>query len=269
MKVLVTGSTGFIGKFTVPQLLAKGHEVIAVTRETDLKNPNECNALINKTRPELLLHLAWETTHGKFWNEYSNIEWLKGSLALLESFAKNKGKRVVIAGTCAEIEPVNLYGACKESLRLIAQPLLASYGVSLAWGRIFYPYGPFEKAGRLIPSLISTLIDKKPFSCSSKNAVYDFLYVEDVAAAFLTLLENDLQGTVDIGTGDGIAIGDVVEQIARKMDAANLINWGIAETPKKIIANPKLLKECGWKPNYSLETGIEKTIQWWNDALHN
>lgn len=269
MKVLVTGASGFIGTHTLPLLEHKGYTIFPISSEVDLKDPNQCTKLMEEIQPHYLLHLAWETAHGQFWHARSNTVWLTGAIALLESFALQGGQRAVIAGSCAELTPTTLYGACKESLRLIAEPLLHSYDVSMAWGRIFFPYGPYEKAGRLIPSLISALRNQTPFSCSSPNTMCDYLYVEDVAAALVFLLESKLQGTIEIGSGEGIAVGDLVDKIAKKLDASHLIKWEHAETPHTFIANPDRLKKWGWEPSYTLETGIDQTIKWWNNALHN
>ena len=55
-------------------------------------------------RPEVLIHLAWYAEHGKYWTSPENVRWVEASLALLRGFAAAGGRRVVMAGTCAEYE---------------------------------------------------------------------------------------------------------------------------------------------------------------------
>lgn len=271
-KVVVTGASGFIGRHTLSSLAKRGYEVYPL--KLNLAEPNTHLAQLKKIRPQALLHLAWETTPGVYWHTPSNIDWLKSSLDLLEVFSLSGGKRVVIAGSCAEISPKTLYGACKESLRLTGEAFLSKQGVSFSWGRIFSPYGPHEKGQRLFPSLINSLIAKTPFKCSSQEHCRDFLFVEDVAEAFVSLLDSSVEGTVDIGSGESVRIGDLVTHIADKLKGLSLIQFSSSpsseDNPSTLIAHKaRLFEEVGFKPKYTLHEGVDKTIEWYRNEIYS
>ncbi|MEA2334601.1 MAG: hypothetical protein QOG40_1091, partial [Solirubrobacteraceae bacterium] len=144
-RVLLTGSTGFVGRHTLEALVRGGHEVHAVARSAgpptdgvswhtvDLLDPAAPGAaLISDVEPEMLVHLAWYAAHGSFWSSTQNLRWVECSLALLRAFAAAGGRRAVIAGTCAEydwsqecldedapLNPATLYGAAKHGLRTV------------------------------------------------------------------------------------------------------------------------------------------------------
>jgi nucleoside-diphosphate-sugar epimerase len=273
--VVVTGASGFIGRHTLPFLAARGYKIYPLRLDLKKEGQSELVSKFDEISPTALLHFAWETTPGLYWHARSNLDWLKRSLDLLEAFVACGGKRVVCAGSCAEYFPSTLYGACKESLRLTAEAFLRKQSVSCAWGRIFFPYGPYERAERLIPSLIQKLLAQSPFECVSEDLVRDFLFVEDIAEGFVTLLESGVEGSLDIGTGEGTTIKEVVHSIASKIGAADLVRFssvkkGAENIPNTCIADPKrFIKELGFKPRHTLDTGIEKTITWWENEIYH
>ena len=292
-KVLVTGGSGFIGRHCLPLLAAHGYEVHAVSiapedplpqihwHVVDLLNPEEVNNLIAKVKPTHLLHLSWYTVMGKYWTSLENIRWVQASLELLRTFAENGGKRVVIAGTCAEYDwkyelyseqttplvPATLYGACKHALQIMVDAFCRQTGLSYAWGRVFFLYGPHEHPDRLVSSVIRSLLQGESARCSHGNQIRDFLHVEDVASAFVALLDSDLTGPVNIGSGKPIAIREVVEIIGELIQQKDLIQLGALPVPPNdppaLIADTHRLQSISWRPKYDLNTGLQRTIEWW------
>ena len=164
-----------------PTALAEaGHEVHAIARRRGSDTPgvtwHEADLLdgpdvLGEVRPEVLVHLAWYTEHGKFWTAMDNVRWVEASLALLRAFAASGGRRAVMAGTCAEYEwsrkiytevapkrPTTLYGTAKHGLHVLASAIAAQAGFSLAWGRLFFLYGPQESPERFVPSLVMPML---------------------------------------------------------------------------------------------------------------
>ncbi len=271
-KVAITGASGFLGKFVVPILIERGYAVHPLKINMDI--PEKHLAQLKELQPEWLIHLAWETTPALFWHSEANIRWLQLSLDLITTFAQHGGKRLFITGSCAESQPTTLYGACKASLRLCAQNVLPRRGVSFVWGQLFFPYGPYEKGERLIPTLINTLLMGKPFTCTSAGHLRDFLYIEDVAMACVESLESAVEGSVEIGLGQPIAVGDLVQLVAEKMGASSLVRLSSSpdtpDNPRRLIADAeKLRDEVRFRPKYTLEQGLQNTINWWQNHDRN
>lgn len=295
-RVLITGATGFIGRFCLQILRQKGFEVFAISSKKasivsdgihwiqhDLLH-HSAKDLIARTCPTHLLHLAWDVTPGKFWTSRANFDWLKTSLDLLEAFALHGGKRVVMAGSCTEYDwsctefseektpcnPHTLYGTSKLTLRLLLESYAKQASLSQAWGRIFYLYGPHEYPQRFIPAIIKGLLNKAPTPCSHCNQIRDFLHVQDVAEAFVAILDSDLQGAVNIGSGQGISLKQLIEKIADNLGGNDLIQFGKLPAqpndPPSIIANiTKLNTGLKWHPKISLDQGLVQTIAWWKE----
>jgi nucleoside-diphosphate-sugar epimerase len=297
-KVLVTGASGFLGRHCLPLLISKGYEVHALSRrpaameapgvswhEGDLLRPGCASGLIGELRPDSLLHLAWCVAPGKFWEALENVEWLRASLEMLSAFTASGGKRIVGAGSGAEYDgsggeckedstrllPATLYGTSKHALERIIHSLGWRTGLSSAWGRIFCLYGPHEYPSRLVASVVQSLLRGEPALCSEGTQVRDFLHVEDVAAAFVALLESEVQGAVNIGSGDPVTVKNLIEEIGRQTGRPELLRFGARDAsgePLRVWANvERLANEVGWAPRYDLKDGIRQTIEWWRSSM--
>jgi nucleoside-diphosphate-sugar epimerase len=212
---------------------------------------------------------------------------VQASLDLFRAFAESGGRRVVAAGTCAEYEwggegvcsesltplrPATLYGACKHGLRLMLEAYAVQAGLSAAWGRVFFLYGPHEPGGRLVSSVAGALVRGEPARCSHGRQVRDLLHVADVAAAFVALLDSDVRGAVNIASGEGVALADVVTRLGEKAGRADLIQLGALEAPANdppaLVADARrLAEEVGWRPRRDLDAGLDDTLAWWRARL--
>jgi len=192
----------------------------------------------------------------------------------------------VIAGTCAEydwsnagvcdeastpIAPDTLYGTCKDALRRVAERFAETAGLSAAWARIFFPYGPGETPRRLVPSVVRSLLGGQPARCTAGTQVRDFLHVGDVGSAVVALLRRAVGGAVNIGSGTPIAIADVVRQIAELVGRPELVQLGALPTPPSeppvlVAGTRRLFGEVGWRPSVPLAQGLAETVNWWRGA---
>jgi nucleoside-diphosphate-sugar epimerase len=276
-RVLLTGAGGFIGRRVAPLLEEAGHEVLPATG--DLLDPATADELVAATRPTHLLHLAWYTEHGRFWQGPQNVPWVEASLRLWRAFAESGGERFVGVGSCAEYEwsepvlsesttptrPNSLYGVCKDSTRRVLEEASARAGVSFAWGRVFFIYGPDEASGRLVPSVAEALADGRPARTSDGEQIRDFLHVDDAARALAAVLESDVRGAVNIGSGEGVRVREIVETLGRLAGRPELVELGAVARPEgdppEIVADASRLRdEVGWTPQIGLEAGLASTL---------
>lgn len=300
-RVIVTGASGFIGRHSIPILLDNGYEVHALYypetieldndkgvhwHRCDLLENGQARDLIEDVRPTHLLHFAWYTEHAQYWESIENVRWVQASLSLIMNFARCGGERAVFAGTCAEydwnygylsegvtpLKPQTLYGICKNSLQEIFSDFTNQAGLSSAWGRIFFPYGPYEATGRLVPSVITSLLKGQKASCTHGNQIRDYMHSQDVASAFVSLLESGVSGPVNIASGEPISIRTIVHTISDLISNRGQVNLGALPAPEHepslIVADVRKLNELvGWKPSITLEDGLKSTIDWWKDNI--
>lgn len=298
--VLITGATGFIGRHCVPAALKSGFEVHAVSsrgrpgnapakviwHQTDLLDPDAVGRTVGGVKPSHLLHLAWIAKPGVFWTSEENLRWLASGIALFHSFFEYGGERALGVGTCAEyawteedcqedatpLRPDTIYGRCKLAASLALDAAAAVSGKSAAWARLFFPYGPGEPPERFIPSVIRGLLNGERVRCTHGRQLRDFIFVEDVASALLTILASGASGAFNVGTGRALSLRDVVSVICGRLGKAELVEFGSrsapAGEPERVIANvTRMRNELGWQPSYSIEAGIDHAIAAWRERV--
>jgi nucleoside-diphosphate-sugar epimerase len=252
----------------------------------DLLDSNQIENVVAHVKPTHLLHLAWYTVPHDYWTSIENLRWVHASLHLIQAFTRQSGRRIVAAGSCAEydwtdgrcseattpLRPATLYGACKLGVQTVLDAYCRQLGMSCAWGRVFFLYGPRENAERFVPSIIRSLLKGSPARCSHGNQIRDFLYVQDVASAFVALLACETSGAINIGSSQPIALKDIARMIAEKLGGTELLELGAlpakADDPPLLIADATRLKsETNWTLDYDWETGLDETIAWWRANL--
>ncbi len=306
-RVLVTGAGGFIGRHSLEPLRAAGYEVHAAfsnkalgANETshahmhraELLDPDAINSLIRAVRPTHLLHFAWIATPGLYWNSAENLRWLDASQHLLRSFKDGGGMRAVMAGSCAEYDwsrvdicrersspladasgtAVGAYAKCKLAMQRALEEFGRAHDLSAAWGRIFFQFGPGEHPQRLVASVIIDLLSGREALCSHGRQIRSFLHVADVGRAFAALLDSDIEGPVNIGSGERISIAELLGRIARTIGHPDLLKLGarrpLPSEPDVLLPDiARLREEVGWTPRLTLDQGIANTIDWWRERL--
>jgi len=293
-RILVTGASGFIGGAVVKALRGTGtvHGTIsprssrpqaptdgAVYHRLDLLDPVATRTLVQDICPTHLVHLAWALAPGTL-DDAHHVEWVRASLDLLRAFKASGGTRAVLVGSCFEYDfahgyctegltperPNTVYGQAKNSLSRLVDAYAEATGLSTAWARIFFVYGPGEAEHRLVPHVIDRLLERRPAPCTHGRQLRDYLHVDDVAEALVALLQSEGRGAVNVGSGTPVALRDLIYEIADQLDGHDLVRLGARspnpDEPPLLVANPTRLRdEVGWSPSRSLTDGLQATIQ--------
>ena len=293
--MLVTGASGCIGRHVLPRLIDNGWEICAVSSRAvdadtrvrwcraDLIGSNAAAEALAEFRPSHLLHLAWYIAPGRWAFATDNFAWVDASMRLLRAFADAGGRRVVTAGSCLEYDwshgycsedrtpshPHTTYGVCKHALQLLTTEFAARNGLSSAWARVFFLYGPHEHPDRLVSSVIRSLLANQPARCSHGNQVRDYLYVQDVADAFVALLDSDVQGPLNVASGRPITLREIAVRASELLHQRDLLQLGaIPAAPTDlplVVADvsraARVLPE--WQPRVGLDEGLAASIRWW------
>jgi len=299
-RVLVTGARGFVGRAVLKALqgFEPGREVFAthslgsdagsganvVWQEINLLNTQAVRELLAQVRPSHLIHLAWAPGRG-IYESAENARWAAAGSDLLDAFVAGGGQRAVFAGTCAEYDwnaasddgvfseaaPLGgggAYGEAKRTLQLDLDCRVGAGELSGAWARIFFLFGPHEPAGRLVPAVIGALLDGAAAETTHGEQIRDYLYVRDAADAIVNLLASDLEGPVNIGSGEGIRLKELILDIARRIGGEHLARLGALAAPEGEVASvvadtTRLTVELGWRSAYERGSAVAETIDWW------
>jgi len=296
-RVLVTGATGFIGRQSLLPLLDRGYDVHAlyskkpieidprvIWHSSNLLEHDAAKDICFTVRPTHLLHFAWYVNPSDYKTSPENSRWVKATLALVNAFTENGGTRATLAGTCMEydwtvpqdflsedtspIAPETMYGKAKNETRLSVEKYASENGLSVAWGRIFFLYGPYEAPGRLVSYVINALLSNEPALCTPGEQIRDYSHVRDVGSAFAALLDSNVKGVVNIGSGTDVALKNVLLSIGDILGRRDLIKLGAKPAPQneppRVVADMRRLRdEVGWQPHTTLEEGLQMTIDWW------
>lgn len=284
IRIAVTGAGGFIGRQAVEELAARGVETHALSRAEGvdlLGDVEKIDAWLTRVRPTHLLHLAWYAEPGKYWTSLENYRWVSASVELALLFREHGGWRMVGTGTCAEydsafpvcreeetpLRPTTPYGVAKDATRRLLESYAQQSGLSLAWARIFFLYGPGERTERLVPAVIRPLLRGEDAACTEGRQVRDFLHVRDVAAALVDTLLSDVTGAVNIASGEGIAVRQLVADIATEIGGTGQPRFGSVpprDEPPSIVADVTKLRDAvGFTPRLKRDEGLRDTIRWW------
>lgn len=292
MRVLVTGASGFVGRWAVCSLVEHGAQVYATSRTEanwpdnvvfypgDLLNSNFLRQLLEDTRPEIILHLAWIVTHGTFWDSLDNFNWISATLHLARAASDMGVRRFVGVGTCYEYDwpevsncrenitpllPRTLYAVSKDATRRVLEEANL---FSFAWARLFHLYGPFEHEQRLVASLACALARNQPALLSQGLSIRDYLAAQEAGAALAALALSNLNGPINIASGNGLRICEIAERLGQISGKPQLVRVGaLPDRPNdrpRIVADVRRLRnELGFNPACTLEQRLTETYLWW------
>jgi len=215
---------------------------------------------------------------------------VKGTLNTLQAARKNNVKRVLITST-SEVygtaqfvpitelhpkQPQSPYSASKIGADAIADSFYRSFELPVTIVRPFNTYGPRQSARAVIPTIISQLLNgAKEIKLGDISPTRDLLFVKDTVNGFIKIAQcEDLIGhEVNIATQSEISVGSLAQLIINKINPdAKIVTDTLRIRPEKsevfrlFGSNEKLKSYTDWEPKYSLEEGLEETINWFSES---
>lgn len=281
MRVHVTGAAGFIGRHLVAELRSRGHGVSAPGLDCDRVDLTDSEAVDDwfaADPPEAIVHAAWYGGDDRRTSPV-NLDWVDITRDLLERFVRHGGRRAVTLGSCFEYElaaepliegktavrPHTVYGEAKAAVGDLVIGLDRDGVFSGAHARIGYVYGPGEEPPRLFPALLEAIDAGERFPTTAGRQRRDYLFVTDVVAALAVIVESDVRGPINVGSGNAVPVADLILAIAEAAGGVDLVDIGSLPMrggdPGTIELSVAPLSELGWQPRVSLVDGARRTVE--------
>lgn len=253
--VLVTGASGFVGRQVLRALQSSNIEVRVVTRAPELFTWPTGTSLVCTENAfaesagwwaeaargvHAVLHLAWYAEPGAYLQSQKNLECLKGSLTMAEGCVAAGVRRFVGVGTCFEydtqngylstqtpLNPKSPYAAAKAALYLFLREYLPERQVAFAWCRLFHLFGEGEDPRRLVPYVRQRLSQGLPVELTSGWQIRDYLDVQEAGVELAGNLLGSKEGSINICSGVGRSVRQIVEDIADEYGRRDLLRFGL------------------------------------------
>ncbi|MCQ2514301.1 MAG: NAD-dependent epimerase/dehydratase family protein [Ruminococcus sp.] len=299
-KAIVTGANGFVGSHVCKELSDRGVKLYAVIKDTNenistIENLdgieivycelNEIETLSEKISDrdiDVFYHFAWVGSAGPLrCNEEIQLQNALWTAQALRTADKMNCKKFVNAGSIMEKETYTavytqeskpglpyIYGAGKLIARSICKPIANSLNIDLCWAVITNAYGAGEFSPRFVNSTIRKIIAGEPLQFTAATQNYDFIYIDDVAKAFVAIGEYGIANKeYTIGSGNARPLKEFIIEMQQALaPEAEPIFGDIPFTgvnmPLEAFSTADIEKDCHFKPEISFAEGAKLTMDW-------
>lgn len=313
-RVFVTGGNGFIGRWLCQRLVAEGARVTALIRPRAARSPSalgppvegvetivggvEDTAIIERvvshTQPDTVFHLAANndnlSKHGSPLPIFETN--IRGTWSLLEGCRVTPGVERIVCASSSEVGSTQSslsstegvrprrhpYPVSKLSAELVALAFADTYEMPIAIGRSENVYGGGDfNWNRLIPGAVRSILRREvPTLRSNGLLLRDYIYVEDIVDAYLTLAaraaDPDIKGqTFHFSSGTRASALEITSYLC---DLAELPH---AVSPRDTTSENERINEkvsgarerqvLGWSPRTDLRAGLRSTVEWYRHHL--
>lgn len=300
-RILITGITGFIGSHLADELKKRGAEVYGISRRKGAKgvykanilNLNILNAFIKKNKISICFHLAAESLveEGQE-NPHKTFKTnILGTLNILEASRINGLEKIIIASSAHVYgknklpfvetytpKPTRPYETSKTSIDIIAQSYADSFQLPVVISRFVNVYGPGDlNFNRLIPKTMKNIVHNIAPTMWGGDVIRDFLYIDDAVHAYIALAKYKIPDSksnrvFNFGGGNKITILDLVNKAIvlakKKLKIKHIPVAREDEIKKQYVSFAKARKVLSWEPKVPLETGLKKTILWYEEYFN-
>jgi GDP-L-fucose synthase len=301
-RVIVTGGGGFLGRRITHKVQERGATPIVIrSAEYDLTDPERVRSALKDAHAEYIIHAAAvvggigaNRQHpGRFFYENAAM----GIHLIHEAFEAGIRKLVIVGTVCSypKYTPVPFreedlwngypeetnapYGLAKKMLLVQAQAYRDEYGFDSAFVIPTNLYGPGDNfdsnTSHVIPAIIKKCIEARDAGndeivlWGTGEPTREFLYVDDAAEGIVLALQHlEEPEPVNLGSATEIGIRELAERIARITDFGGRFVWDPSKPdgqPRRAVDGSKALRLLGWSPRVSLEEGLTRTVEWYQD----
>lgn len=306
MKVLVTGGAGFIGSHTVDRLVLEGHEVVVVDNlstgrrrninraarfyKIDIQN-RRLERVFRNERPSVVMHLAAQmdvrkSVEDPILDAQVNV---LGTLNLLQQAVEHGARKVIFSSSGGAIygeqevfpasethvtQPLSPYGLskfCGEQYLSYYQRVGGIQVVNLRYANIYGPrQDPYGEAGVVAIFIQKLLNGEQAIINGNGRQTRDFVFVDDVVEANLSVMGQQIQGTYNVGTGKETSINDLFRILVEQIGSTCKELHGPAkqgEQARSVIDSTKLRHELSWEPRVELSEGLKRTVSYFRERM--
>lgn len=280
--VVLTGATGYLGSCLARALIGAGHALLVVKRRrsdtrrldgleyrsVDVEDGLDGAVLGQLGKPAAVIHAA--TCYGRGGESEAdvfaaNLDFPKHVLAA----ARVAGARLFINSDTSLAADVNAYAASKAQFRQCLEQQAQAGGVPVVNLRLEHFFGAGDDDSKFVSYLIrSCLSDVPSLDLTEGTQRRDFIHVDDAVSAYLTVLArapSDGCVSLDVGSGNAVAVRSLVELIHALSGARTQLNFGArpmrANEAMLCEADTRALQAMGWRCRYTLEQGLKRTIE--------
>jgi nucleoside-diphosphate-sugar epimerase len=280
-RILVTGASGFIGKYLCQELKERGHEINALfSLHGDISDAHTLDSFNGKV--DRVIHLAASTFVPDSWqnpDEFFKVNAL-GTMRVLEFCRNNNSSLIFISAYLYGIpdkvptsekelpKPNNPYAFSKYIAEQACLFYSSYLNVPSLIIRPFNVYGPGQPAHFLIPTIINQVLYNQEITLLDLNPKRDYIFIDDVVNFINNAVDAKLKNAeiVNIGSGVSYSVGELV-RIIQKIAGTNLPVFSKNEVRFQEISDViadvnKADTFFGWKPKTSIEIGLEQCVSY-------
>lgn len=301
MRIVVTGATSFLGAVTVRQLLEKGYQVDAVVRpgshnmanlyrqipkgreqalqviERNLHDIAEIGE--NVPKADVWIHMGWDGS-GSENRKKRDVQQANvvQSLKAVHAAGAIGCRKFLFTGSQAEygvcntviteenpLNPVSEYGIAKVEFGQQAEALCRSLEMDYIHTRIFSVYGPGDHPHSLVESCVRTWLQDGEMKLGECTQKWNYLYIEDVVSALVSLIEKAEPGVYNIASTDVRVLREYIKEMHELCGNRGSYVFGQrpqnAEGPANLVADiSKICRMTGWRPVTTFSEGINELL---------
>jgi CDP-paratose synthetase len=288
LKILLTGATGFLGSALTHRLKAVGFDIALLLRpssntrrlcgiDQDCKMiryvaDDELAEFLNQVQPDIVIHNACSYGGG----DNALIDMIDANvrlgLQIMQIIVKSERHLTFInTGTALDSE-VSAYALTKNQFSQWGRHISQESDGRLKFinVRLQHMYGPGDDLNKFTSHVINACYRRNPYlNLTAGESKRDFVYIDDVVNAYLIILKNhnDMDSYIDVDVGSGIAdtIRQFVMTVHNLTKSTTRLCFGAIpyrrNEPMYCKADLSVMTSLGWRPNYTIESGLLKTIE--------